>query len=155
MHSSIQRDGHDKCHDSKFTKKAIEAQHVQNRMERKEELKPPKELGSWEGISQQVPGPKPRLNRWGNWGLKGWVICWGYPSTRGAHMGLEPRPLLTAPGSPSPVFQSLPLHCSNMLSLLAGKKKSNSMCWLKMKGKGTAMFYLQKPYWFLISKWIT
>ena len=37
MHSSIQRDGHDKCHDSKFTKKAIEAQHVQNRMERKEE----------------------------------------------------------------------------------------------------------------------
>lgn len=39
MHSSIQRDGHDKYHDSKFTKKAIEAQHVQNDMERKEELR--------------------------------------------------------------------------------------------------------------------
>lgn len=35
MHSSIQRDGHDKYHDSKFSKKAIEAQHVQNDMERK------------------------------------------------------------------------------------------------------------------------
>jgi len=122
-----------------------------------------KEKKSWEGISQQLPGPKPRLNTWGNWGLKEWVICWASLSTWGIHMGLEPRPLLTAPGSPPPIFQSLPLHCSNMLSLLAGKK-SNSVCWLKMKGKGTAMFYpvilhscinLQKPYWLLISKWIT
>lgn len=136
-------------------KQAIEAQHVQSHMERKEELKPPKKLGSWEGISLQLPGPKPRLNRWGSWGLKGWVICWGSPSTRGVHMGLEPRPPLIVPGSPPPISQSLPLHCSNMLSLLAGKE-INSMCWLKMKGKGTAMFYpvilhscinLQKPYW--------
>lgn len=97
------------------------------------ELKPLKELGSWEG-SQQLPGPKPILNRWKKWGLKGWMICWGFPSAWWVHMGLELRPLPAAPGFPLPIFLFLPLRCPNMPALLAGKK-SNSMCWLKMKGK--------------------
>ena len=155
MHSSIQRDGHDKYRDSKFTKTGNWGPTCPKSHGKKRRVKATKGVGKLRGNLSSITWSKTQTQQMRELRSKGWVICWGSPSTRGVHMGLEPRPPLIVPGSPPPIFQSLPLHCSNMLSLLAGKE-SNSMCWLKMKGKGTAMFYpvilhscinLQKPYW--------
>lgn len=149
---SIQRDNRDKYHDSRFTDEATETQHFLSCM--KSQRKGSDDQRSWkvgkDFSNDLVWNP---YSTDGRWRSKVQWIGWGSTGGLWVHMGLEPSPLLAAPGFSLPIFHFLPMHCLNMLASLAGKDAIQCVGW-RWRGKGTAMFYpvilydcvkLQKP----------
>lgn len=119
-------------------------------------------VGKWGGTSAMT-WFKTHTQQMGDWGLKGERFAEAPLVGRGFIWNWNPGPLLAAPGFSLPIFQFLPMHCPNMPVSLAGNRAIQCAGW-RWRGKGTAMFYpvilyncvkLQKPFWLLISKWVT